>query len=50
MLRFSQMKALQRLASVYANVRNHFSWSATSPIDRPIRKAAQPPWLSGSFS
>nr|WP_232366564.1 hypothetical protein [Alteripontixanthobacter muriae] len=37
MLRFRQMKALQKFASVHANVRNHFS-SERHLIDRQTYK------------
>jgi len=47
MLRFRQMKTLQKFASVHANVHNHFSL-ARHLIDRPAtRNDAPPRWRSG---
>jgi len=49
MLRFRQMKTLQKFASVHANVHNHFS-SERHLVDRPTfkqrRSAALAEWQS----
>ncbi len=57
MLRFRQMKSLQKLTSVNADVHNQFaSWPfgstriAISSIARLIMVAARPHWLSGRIS
>jgi putative transposase len=50
MLRFRQMKSLQKFASVHANVHTTLTSNAISLIARPIRPAARPPWLSGRTS
>jgi putative transposase len=57
MLRFRQMKALEKFASVHANVTNQFAsrlfrsiTAATSPRARPTRPNAQQHWLSGKSS
>jgi putative transposase len=50
MLRFRQMKTLQKFASVHANVHNHSALNAASSIDRPTRNDAQLHWLGGRFS
>jgi len=45
MLRFRQMKALQKFASVHASVHNHFNLERQL-VDRETRPDAQPPWPS----
>jgi len=40
MLRFRQMKSLQKFASVHANVHNHFI-AERHPIDRQTYKASR---------
>jgi putative transposase len=50
MLRFRQMKTLQKFASIHANVHNHFAWSATLPTDRPTGNDAPLRWRSGRCS
>jgi len=51
MLRFRQIKSLQKFASVHANIHNLFSASnAISSINRPTSFAARPPRPSGNPS
>lgn len=50
MLRFRQMKTLQKFASVHANITTTSAWSAISPTDRRTRNDARPHWLSGGSS
>jgi putative transposase len=50
MLRFRQMKTLQKFASVHANVHNHFN-TERHLVDRPpTSSSARPPWPSGAVS
>jgi putative transposase len=49
MLRFRQMRPLQKFASVHANVHNHFSLERHL-ADRHTKTDPQLPWLSGSLS
>lgn len=50
MLRFRQMKSLQKFASVHAGLHNHFN-SERHLVDRKTyNSAAQPHWPSGSHS
>ena len=50
MLRFRQMRGLQKFASVHANVHNHFNLDRhlTDPI--PTKQTARPHWPSGRIS
>jgi putative transposase len=50
MLRFRQMKSLQKLASVHASFHSSFGTKAIRLTDRPTRHAARPRWPSGSCS
>ena len=50
MLRFRQMKSLQKFASVHANVHNHFNSERHLVDDRLTRPAARPHWPSGRTS
>jgi putative transposase len=50
MLRFRRMKTLQKFASVHGTSTTTSTRNVTSPIERPTRPTAQPPWLSGSPS
>ena len=50
MLRFRQMRTLQKFASVHANVHNHFNPNATSLVARATSSAAPPRWWSGRRS
>jgi putative transposase len=50
MLRFRQMRSLQKFVSFHANVRNHFNSNATSSIARPSSNDAPPHWQSGNPS
>ena len=47
MIRFRQMKTLQKFASVHAHVHNHFNLERHSLIARPTGNDARPPWPSG---
>lgn len=50
MLRFRQMKSLQKFVSVHASLHNHFA-SDRHLVDRKTYSSiAQPPWLSGILS
>lgn len=46
-LRFRQMKALQKFASVHASIHNHLSLERHLIDGRPLRRDAQPHWRSG---
>ena len=48
MLRFRQMKTLQKFASVHANVHNHFNQDRHLNRRTISRTAARPPWPSGA--
>lgn len=50
MLRFRQMKALQKFASVHANIHNHFSLEPHLIDRQTYKERAQPHWLRGSSS
>ena len=50
MLRFRRMKALQKFASVHANVHNHFNLQRHLVDRQTFKHAAQPHWLSGKSS
>ena len=57
MLRFRQMKSLQKFASVHANFNNQLASppfgstrNATSSIAKPTRNDVQPLWPSGKWS
>jgi putative transposase len=47
MLRFRQMKTLQKFASVHASLHNRSTRNAISSTDRPTANAARPHWPSG---
>jgi hypothetical protein len=47
MLRFRQMRSLQKFASVHANVHNHFNLERHLVDRKPTSSSAQPPWPSG---
>ena len=47
MLRFRQMKALQKFASIHANVHNHFSLERHLTDRQTYENDTQPHWLSG---
>jgi putative transposase len=50
MLRFRQMKSLQKFASVHPHCTTTSPQTATSLTERPTSSIAQPPWLSGILS
>ena len=50
MLRFRQMKSLQKFASNHANVHNHFNLERHLVDHRPTRNDAPPHWRSGRSS
>lgn len=50
MLRFRQMKGLQKFASVHASVRSYFNLERPSSTERHARPAARSLWSSGSCS
>ena len=50
MLRFRQIRSLQKFASVHANVHNHFALERHLVDHQTIRKDAQLPLLSGILS
>jgi transposase-like protein len=47
MLRFRQMKTLQKFASFLPTSTTTSAWSAILPMERPARNDAQSHWLSG---
>jgi putative transposase len=50
MLRFRQMKALQKFASVHGSIHNHFNQERHLISRETYRDAARPHWPSGSYS
>jgi putative transposase len=50
MLRFRQMKTLQKFASVHANIHNHFSLEHHLINRETYKNAAPPRWRSGNPS
>ena len=50
MFRLRRMMTLQTFASVHGQCTTTSTRSATSSADRPTRRDAQPPWLSGAQS
>jgi hypothetical protein len=50
MMRFQQMKSLQKIASVHASISNRFNFERSSLTGKHSRLAVRLPWRGGSCS